>query len=119
MYTYVLSRVETVSASSFLPDYLVGILSLISVDVLYNRVIADTVEDRILKMQERKVLHLSGALENIFLFVTSSKHSPTTVWAKAPERRLAVSIFCLVFISSMKLISNPLRIVGKGAWEKN
>ena len=81
-----------------------------------QRVIADTFDDWILKMQERKVLHLSGALENIFLFVISSKLSPTAVWAKVPERRLAVSIFCLVFISSMKLISNPLRIVGKGAW---
>ena len=81
-----------------------------------QRVIADTFDDRILKMQERKVLHLSGALENNFLFVISSKLSLTAVWAKVPERRLAVSIFCLVFISSMKLISNPLRIVGKGAW---
>ena len=64
----------------------------------------------------KKGITLISALENIFLFVISSKLSPTAVWAKVPERRLAVSIFCLVFISSMKLISNPLRIVGKGAW---
>ena len=79
-------------------------------------VIADTVEDQILKMQERKVLFLLGALENTFLFVISSKLLPTVVWAKVPETRLAVSIFRLVFIPSMQLISNPLRIVGKGAW---
>ena len=56
-------------------------------------VIADTVEDQILKMQERKVLCLSGALKNTFFIHYSSKLSPTAVWAKVPETRLAVSIF--------------------------
>jgi SNF2 family DNA or RNA helicase len=57
-------------------------------------VIADTVEDRILKMQERKVIHTFvecwGAL---FSFAIFSKLSLMAAWAKVLERRLAVSIF--------------------------
>ena len=56
-------------------------------------VIADTVEEQILKMQERKVLYLSGALEKTFSIHCSSKLSPTVVWALVPETRLAVSNF--------------------------
>ena len=68
-------------------------------------VIADTVEDRILKMQERKVLLTSFRGNISCSFVIFSKLSLMVAWAKVPERRLAVSIFDVVgVILSMPLI---------------
>ena len=60
-------------------------------------VIADTVEDRILKMHERKVI--LGFFEcfrgTLLSFVVLSKLSLMVAWVKVLERRLAVSIFHL------------------------
>ena len=60
-------------------------------------VIADTVEDRILKMQERKVIFtfVECFRGTLFLFVIFSKLSLMVAWVKVLERRLAVSIFHL------------------------
>ena len=62
-------------------------------DVHVQRVvIADTVEDRILTMQERKVWNFLFYYFHIRSFTHSiSKHLLMGAWEKVPERRLAVS----------------------------
>lgn len=69
-------------------------------------VIADTVEDRVLTMQERKVHGPASptvSKPNCYLF---SKPSPTEVWVKGPERRSAVSNVLYFLFSHLNHISS-------------
>ena len=64
-------------------------------DVHVQRVvIADTVEDRILTMQERKVCNLCCTISTVcsFHLFFISKRLLMEAWEKVPERKLAVSV---------------------------